>query len=237
MENFGLKFSLYDFFGYFIPGFVSILLILLAIFFSDIYGDKNTDGKLISSDIKNEYSISNLSDKIFIILNIYKDLFLKIKFVLFIPIVIITYIFGHIIYSVSMVVLCIIDRIPCFFNYKSKLNKLFCEIIQKNKINIDKKYISEDFYYISYVIKKNSELYHSRIFVFLTFYGMALGLGIIFFVFTFIFLIINNNDGLIFMASGISLLFFALSFYEFYLFRNYYIKSVFSSYLVSDFEK
>jgi len=104
MENFGLKFSLYDFFGYFIPGFICILLIILTIFFIEINKDKNTDGKFVSANEKIEYANSRINDKIFIVLKKYKELILKIKFVFYIPILIITYVLGHIIYSAGMIV-------------------------------------------------------------------------------------------------------------------------------------
>ncbi|MDY4574719.1 MAG: hypothetical protein SPD90_06645 [Intestinibacter sp.] len=213
MDKLGIKATLYDFFGYLVPGLV--LILYLYIFYRNI--DKELNFWVILQNLTSYY-----------------------KTIYALLVVLVGYCLGHIVSSASSFIMekRIVEKIK-FFKSKLDLKALISSDLYsvfeekyRNcfKVNYDCKDIRT---LICYVEKNNHEIY-STAFVFLSIYGMARSLSIISFIFAILevgcFFYIKSK--LVFMYAlcgfGLGVVFF----YEYFRFKKYFLTEILNGILV-----
>ena len=213
MDKLGIKATLYDFFGYLVPGLV--FLLYAYVFYQNICKELNFIVAL--------QSLAKYNKAVYSIL-----------------VVLIGYCLGHIISSVSSFVIekSIFGNIE-FLKSKLELKEVVSLDLYNSFQGEYKRYFNVDYNskdirtLICYVEKNNPEIY-STAFVFLAIYGMARNLSMISFMFSIAeigcFIYLNSKLIWIYILCGLG--FGSVFFYEYFRFRKYFLQQIFNGMLI-----
>ena len=213
MDKLGIKATLYDFFGYLVPGLV--FLLYAYVFYQNICKELNFIVAL--------QSLAKYNKAVYSIL-----------------VVLIGYCLGHIISSVSSFVIekSIFGNIE-FLKSKLELKEVVSLDLYNSFQGEYKRYFNVDYNskdirtLICYVEKKNSEIYSTAV-VFLAIYGMARNLSIISFMFAIAeigyFIYFHNILIWIYILCG--LVFGLVFLYEYFRFRKYFLQQILNGILI-----
>ena len=214
METIGIKTTIYDFFSYFIPGVILNNCIILAIYFTSYSFD------IPFIEIFGEELLSRMPN-----------------WFLILTVILVTYVIGIILSTLSSIVIekIIVKKIKFLKKYITINNIVSEDLYNLFQIKIKKDY-DIDFndkhmrLIISFVEKYSANAYNTA-FVFLTIYGMNRNLSLIFFsvgITTLILNIIQHNN--IFFAIVLIIL-SVLTFIGYIRFFRYFISQILSAYL------
>jgi hypothetical protein len=214
MEPLGIKTTIYDFFSYFIPGVICNVCIIFAIYFS---------GYTISIPIKDIFTEEILT--------------LMPNWFLIITLILITYILGIIISSISSLLIekwlmkniSFLNRYFCLDNILSENTNMLFHIKIKKELNIT--FTKSDMRLIITNIEKNNVNSYNTAFVFLTIYGTNRNLCCIFFLIGLISLITNLVYHCNLLFSIFLIILSIVSLYGYIRFYRYYISHLISAYL------
>lgn len=213
MDKLGIKATLYDFFGYLVPGLV--LLLYAYVFYQNICQELNFIVIL--------QSLAKYNKAIYSIL-----------------VILIGYCLGHIISSVSYFVIeNSIFRNIGFLKSKLELKEVVSLELYNSFQGEYRRYFNVDYNskdirtLICYVEKNNPEIY-STAFVFLAIYGMARNLSMISFIFAIaeIGCFIYSNSILICIYILCGLSFGLVFFYEYFRFKKYFLQQILNGLLM-----
>jgi len=217
MESIGIKTTIYDIFSYFIPGVIFNNCIILAIFF--------TNYKFIMpfNEIYGEELLS-LMPNWFLILTV----------------ILITYVLGIIISTLSSIIiekklmkLCCLNKYITLKNIVSE--DLYNVVLKKTKNDFDVDFKENDIRLLIASVEKYSANAYNTALVFLTIYGMNRNLCIVFFPLGIVTLIINiiQHDNVLF--ASILILLSIITLIGYIRFYKYFISQILSAYITTQY--
>ena len=224
MDKFSIKVTLYDFIGYFIPGFVFILLIIISL------NHSCPDKYPLYINLKNYFAIDSSESNNAINFSLYT----------YFVIILLLYIIGHIVSTLSSIIIEKFIRERCGIDRKSFLinnvlgNEQFDTFAKKIKTKFNMNYEERYFRICISFVELNRTSIYSTAFVFLTFYGMARSLA---FITSLIFLWEVFNLFLNYTFMGliycVLLLILSVLFYsEFRRFQRYFKEQIVNGFLI-----